>query len=237
VNVTTRTRVKQLALGVLLALLIGLVSLTAAARPVLANTNAAGAIDPNNISVVNADIGVYWRSGPNWDTAIQISGDGIYTNDIVALECYGWGGTVPPYNDNQLWYYAQVVSGQGQGQGWVSDHFLSTGNNLPNIPVAGVPTCLSLFGYVYGYVSSSTSDGANVRAQPDINSQFYAYASNGYQLTISCWVYGGWADGNYWSNIWFYVPVPDDNHGLFGFVNASVISPVLQFPPTCPPGT
>ena len=108
----------------------------------------------------------------------------------------------------------------------MNDHFLQTGNNQPNIPLDTVPPCYS--------VSSNNSDGAYVRAKPDTNSTFYKYAYNGYQLTLNCWVYGVWADGNYSTNVWYAVPVPNNNSGLIGYINASLVNPVPVFPPPCP---
>jgi hypothetical protein len=95
----------------------------------------------SNVRVVNADGGVYWRATTNWNSAIQRTGYGVYTNDRVSLSCWSRGGTVPPYNNNPLWYQAKIVSGQGKGSGWVNDHFLDTGTNVPNIVLPGVPQC------------------------------------------------------------------------------------------------
>ena len=96
---------------------------------------------PAGYGVVNADGGVYWRSAPDWNTAVRRSGYGVYTGDRVQLTCWVRGGTVPPYFNNPLWYQATVISGQGKGSGLVNDHFLNTGTNLPNIVVGGVPQC------------------------------------------------------------------------------------------------
>jgi hypothetical protein len=97
---------------------------------------------PTNVRrVVNADGGVYWRSGPDWSLAIQTAGHGVYNDDYVFLECYVRGGTVPPNNNNPLWYLASIYSGKGVGQGYVNDHFLDTGINQPNHVVGGVPVC------------------------------------------------------------------------------------------------
>ena len=65
----TTVQVKHHFLRVLLALLIVGAILIATVKPVLANTYTAG-VDPGNVSVVNADIGVYWRSDTDWNTAI-----------------------------------------------------------------------------------------------------------------------------------------------------------------------
>src|SRR4051794_31090024 len=73
VNVMTMTRVKHLTLGVLLALLIAGASLTATATPILASTNRVDVVNPGSVSIVNADIGVFWRSDTDWNTATQVS--------------------------------------------------------------------------------------------------------------------------------------------------------------------
>jgi hypothetical protein len=93
------------------------------------------------VPVVNAEGGIYWRSAPEWNAAIQVVRHGVYNGDQVELECYERGGTVPPYYNNPLWYQARVVSGFGLGEGLVNDHFLNTGVNVPNIVVSGVPAC------------------------------------------------------------------------------------------------
>ncbi len=91
--------------------------------------------------VTNASGGVYWRSTPNWSAAIPNPGHGVYSGDRVELVCWVRGGTVPPYNNNPLWYRARVIAGRGIGEGLVNDHFLDTGVNQPNILVSGVPPC------------------------------------------------------------------------------------------------
>ena len=97
---------------------------------------------PTGIRVVNADGGVYWRGNPpNWNAPIVRTGYGVYTNDRVTLTCWTTGSTVPPLNNNTLWYQATVISGRGIGSGFVNDHFLDTGINQPNVVVPGVPRC------------------------------------------------------------------------------------------------
>ena len=93
--------------------------------------------------IMNADGGVYWRATTDWNSAIRITGFGVYTGDRVQLICWARGGTVPPLNNNPLWYQATVISGQGRGTGFVNDHFIDTGINVPNIVVPGVPPCSS----------------------------------------------------------------------------------------------
>jgi hypothetical protein len=92
--------------------------------------------------VVNADGGVFWRGNPpDWNNPIRNVGYGVYNGDQIELDCWTNGSTVPPYNNNTLWYHARVVAGLGKGDGFVNDHFIATGINLPNIVVPGVPQC------------------------------------------------------------------------------------------------
>jgi hypothetical protein len=110
------------------------------------------------VSVVNAPSGVYWRSTTDWNTAIVQAGSGVYNGDLVELICWQRGAAdTPPYNNNPLWYQAAVVQGRGRGQGWVNDHFLDTGSNVPNVPVGGIPTCST---------SSSSPPVTGSRPQP-----------------------------------------------------------------------
>ena len=178
--------------------------------------------------VVNADGGVYWRSDPDWKTPLTMAQQGVYTGDTVALACYTRGSTVPPNNNNPLWYWAEkIVSGQGQSSGWVNDHFLNTGTNQPNIPVAGVIPC-PLYPYVW-----STTGIAYVRALPAENSAYYEpVLYNPYSLPqLGCWVDGGWAQGNYWTNRWFYLPMPGQGYdNISSFINASLVANQLTLP-------
>lgn len=136
---------------ILLLLIATLVTIIQMASPTRAATS-----DTSTVQVVNADGGVYWRSKPDWNMAIQVTGHGVYTGDTVYLVCYKRGGTVPPYYNNPLWYWARVITGQGQGEGWVNDHFLATGSDQPNIPVSDVPTCTTQLngGNWGGYVAA-----------------------------------------------------------------------------------
>jgi hypothetical protein len=177
--------------------------------------------------VVNADDGVYWRSDPDWNTPLRVVQQGIYTGDTVALACYTRGNTVPPYNNNPLWYWAEVVAGHGQGSGWVNDHFLNTGTNQPDIPVNGVDPCPA-----EPYIWSHTSDGANVRSLPEDSSP-KGYLDNDSFLNIDCWIDGGWMTGDYRSNIWFHnqpvMPGPPS-----GYIHASLIANLHTLPQCSP---
>ncbi len=172
--------------------------------------------------VINADGGVYWRAEPDWLTPIPIVQHGVYTGDTVDLACYTHGGKVPPYNNNPLWYWAEVVAGHGLGSGWINDHFLNTGTNQPNIPVNGVDPCPQ-----DPYIWSHTSDGANLRSLPE-DSFPYSYIGNGTPLNIDCWIDGGWMTGDYRSNIWFHFQ--DMFTGPSGYIHASLIANLHTIP-------
>lgn len=204
-----------------LVLAIFLTRLTQAASQVSPKTpiNSLSASTSVHEKVVNADSIVYWRSDPDWNTPLTMTQQGVYTGDTVALACYTRGSTVPPNNNNPLWYWAEVVSGQGQGSGWVNDHFLNTGTNQPDIPVNDVNPCPK-DPYVW-----SNSGIAYVRAQPEDSMYYEPVLYNSYPLALmNCWVDGGWAEGDYWTNRWFYLPVPEDNIGTWGYINASVVA-------------
>jgi hypothetical protein len=96
---------------------------------------------PVQVKITNAPEGVYWRSTPDWTSAVKQEGAGVYNGDTVGLECWVRGGTVPEMNNNPLWYRAKVVSGRGKGEGLVNDHFLATGLDQPNVVISGVPSC------------------------------------------------------------------------------------------------
>lgn len=172
--------------------------------------------------VVNADGGVYWRSDPDWNTPITLAQHGVYTSDRVALACYTHGSPVPPNNNDPLWYWAEVVSGHGQGSGWVNDHFLNTGTNQPNIPVNGVIPCPQ-----DPYIWSHTSDGANLRSLPE-DSLPFDYLNNDSSLNLDCWIDGGWMTGDYSSNIWFHLQ--DMFTGPSGYIHASLIANLHTLP-------
>jgi hypothetical protein len=122
-------------------LILGLIATLLLATPPW--PHRAKAVDQVEVTVTNADIGLYWRSAPDWSSGVEESGQGVYNGDVVALTCLETktGGTVPPYYNNHTWYRAHVVSGRGQGSGVINDHFLVTGSDAPDQPVAGLPGC------------------------------------------------------------------------------------------------
>ncbi len=93
---------------------------------------------PPGYRIINADGGVYWRAASDWTTAIRRPGYGVYTGDRVSLDCWTRGGIAPPFNNDNLWYHATILSGTGRGAGYVNDQFVYTGTYQP---VSGVPQC------------------------------------------------------------------------------------------------
>ncbi|HKV58012.1 MAG TPA: hypothetical protein VJO32_07010 [Ktedonobacteraceae bacterium] len=150
----------------------------------------------------------------------MLAHQGVYTGDTVALACYTRGSTVPPNND-PLWYWAEIVSGHGQGAGWVNNYFLNTGTNQPNIPVNNVIACPK-----YPYVWSNTGT-ANIRALPEDNSTILDPPSpaNSTQIETFCWLDGAWASSdNYPTNRWFQVPIYYTSQAYHGYIHASLLA-------------
>lgn len=79
----------------------------------------------NVFTVMNADIGVYYRNSPNWDDTPQIAGVGVYNGDRVRVHCGAFGTPVGPYN-NTAWSYVTNLS-RNVGDGWVNEHYISDG--------------------------------------------------------------------------------------------------------------
>jgi hypothetical protein len=117
----------------------------------VAITPAANAYPPpGNVSsvalatVVNTGGGVYWRFAPQESAYQAIPGYGEYDGYTVALDCWRFGGPSGPYA-NTLWYFAEQYSplpAQGDGQGWINDHYLNTPGTAANPQPIG-PQCPS----------------------------------------------------------------------------------------------
>jgi hypothetical protein len=129
---------KRNLLGALGALMIAI------AVPSHANAYPA----PGNVSsvaeagVVGTGGGVYWRWGPQENAYQPIAGYGEYDGYTVALDCWAYGDPVGPYG-NRLWYFAEQYSPQptqGDGQGWINDHYLDTPGTAANPQPIG-PEC------------------------------------------------------------------------------------------------
>jgi hypothetical protein len=111
-----------------------------AALVVAALLAPAGAAADPTYGVMNADGGIYWRSGPDWNTAVAVSGNGFYPGTTIAVHCYQAGAGNVPGSADTMWEQATVVAGPGTGSGWVNEHFINDGQPI-NQPSPGVPPC------------------------------------------------------------------------------------------------
>lgn len=100
---------------------------------------SSAAADPT-YGVMNAQGGIYWRSGPDWNTAVAVAGFGFYPDTIIAVHCYQAGAGNVPGSADYMWEQASVVGGSGYGSGWVNEHFINDGQPI-NQPSPGVPPC------------------------------------------------------------------------------------------------
>ena len=185
--------------------------------------------------------GVYWRSAPDWNTAVRAPGNGVYPDSRLELNCFQTnGGTVPPYWNNSLWYQARVVGGSGSGSGWINDHFLNTGINRPNIPVSGVPRCGTnnsqpaatappqgtyvSRSWQLRYCVESSYAGCNPATSAANRAPSIAALS---PVAMVCYQDGSDATGDYTTNRWFWVRSAND---VQGFVSASVVRNQTKVP-------
>lgn len=90
--------------------------------------------------VMNADGGIYWRSAPDWNAAVAVSGNGFYPGTVIKATCYQSGAGNVPGTSDTMWEQAEWVSGPGQGRGWVNEHFIDDGAAI-NQPSPGIPPC------------------------------------------------------------------------------------------------
>lgn len=67
-----------------------------------------------------------------------------------------------------------------------------------------------------------------MRVSPTTNSYGVEYLGNGTNLSMICYVDNQWANGNYWSNRWFYVGPNYDNHA--GYVHSSLVANQIRVP-------
>jgi hypothetical protein len=106
----------------------------------LAAVSASPAAADPTFGVMNAEGGIYWRSGPDWNTAEAISGFGFYPDTIVEVHCYQSGAGDVPGSTDSMWEQATDVGGSGYGSGWINEHFINDGQAI-NQPSPGVPSC------------------------------------------------------------------------------------------------
>jgi hypothetical protein len=90
--------------------------------------------------VMNAEGGIYWRSAPDWNTAVAVTGFGFYPNTIIEVHCYQAGAGNVPGSADYMWEQASDVGGSGYGSGWINEHFINDGQPI-NQPSPGVPPC------------------------------------------------------------------------------------------------
>ncbi|MGH8303379.1 MAG: M23 family metallopeptidase [Steroidobacteraceae bacterium] len=91
-------------------------------------------------AVQNASGGIYWRSGPDWNTAEATAGNGFYPGTTISVSCYRSGAANVPGSTDSMWEQASWVSGPGSGRGWINEHFINDGAAI-NQPSPGVPHC------------------------------------------------------------------------------------------------
>lgn len=104
--------------------------------------SSPAALPPGQFYVVHADGGVYWRSAPDWNTPVAITGNGFYPGTVVRISCYQAGAANVPETSNAMWERASWASGPGGGSGWINEHFVNDGAAL-NQPSPGAPPCAS----------------------------------------------------------------------------------------------
>jgi hypothetical protein len=105
----------------------------------LAVTVASAQADPT-YGTINAEGGIYWRSGPDWNTAEAIGGFGFYPDTIIEVHCYQSGAGDVPGSTDSMWEEASDVGGSGYGSGWINEHFINDGQPI-NQPSPGVSPC------------------------------------------------------------------------------------------------
>jgi hypothetical protein len=100
----------------------------------------SSAVADPTFGVMNAEGGIYWRSGPDWNTPEATAGNGFYPNTIISVHCYQSGAGNVPGSADTMWEQATDVGGSGSGSGWINEHFVN--DNQPiNQPSPGVPPC------------------------------------------------------------------------------------------------
>lgn len=97
-------------------------------------------LPPGEFYVQNAEGGIYWRSGPDWNTPETIPGNGFYPGTVIRPTCYQSGAANVPGSADEMWEQASWIAGPGQGSGWINEHFIDDGEPISQ-PSAGVPAC------------------------------------------------------------------------------------------------
>jgi len=157
---------------------------------------ASAAFAGPTYSVMNAEGGIYWRSAPDWNTAVRVNGFGVYNGEIIEPHCYEPGAGNVPGTSDYMWEYASDVTGPGYGTGWVNEHFINDGQPI-NQPSPGVPPCKApppppAPGVSTGAASSVTQSGATLNASVNPNGgnvtdcHFEYGPTGGYGGSVGC---------------------------------------------------
>jgi hypothetical protein len=103
-------------------------------------TSPGSSLPPGQYYVQNAEGGIYWRSGPDWNTAEATPGNGFYPGTVISPTCYQAGAANVPGSADGMWEQATIVSGPGSGSGWINEHFVADGQPI-NQSSPGIPAC------------------------------------------------------------------------------------------------
>jgi hypothetical protein len=144
---------------------------------------------------MNDSGGIYWRSAPDWNTAIAQSGYGVYPDTYITVSCYQLGAANVPGSSNAMWVQAAWASGSGRGSGWINEHFVNDGAPI-NQAAAGVPACGS------SGSSGGSSGGGTTTSPTYINGVNVGYPQNDW-------------------HVWGYCTVRDYDGGPYGHVIVS----------------
>jgi hypothetical protein len=110
--------------------------------PAPGSSSPTAPLPPGDYYVQYAEGGVYWRSGPDWNTAEATPGVGFYPGTVVRPTCYQQGAANVPGSADAMWEQATIISGPGSGSGWINEHFVADGQPI-NQPSPGIPPCAS----------------------------------------------------------------------------------------------
>jgi hypothetical protein len=129
-------------IGAVLALVLATLGVTVA----VANPAAADAVYPvMNTSEYPPD-GINFRSAPDWNARVAITGYGVYAGEHVRLKCWELGSNVPRRDggSNTIWYQTDNVSRPSvagrANSGLLNAHFVNDGTG-PNQVAPGVTRC------------------------------------------------------------------------------------------------
>ena len=118
--------------------------------------NSPPQLPAGQFRVMNAAGGIYWRSSPDWNTAVASPGNGFYPGTVIKPRCYQSGAANVPGSANAMWEQASWVSGPGSGSGWINEHFINDGVGI-NQHSPDVPPCAR---------SGTAPEGASVFFRP-----------------------------------------------------------------------